>query len=95
MTAPFSGEIQRFFSSVAPVEEHYWFDVDQVTTDDEPPGLAMEISRCGPCEDVIRNWGDDYEWQFPLLGALKAGRYSLEIRLPADFSGQLQLSISR
>jgi hypothetical protein len=94
--APFSGGIQRFFSFEAPVDDIYSFFVWDEATGGVPTGLTLETSRCGPCEDVIRNSGDESdEWQFPLITSLEAGRHSLEIRLPADFSGTLQLSISR
>ncbi len=94
--APFSGEIQRFFSFEVPVEDVYMFMLREETSTLVRPDITVEISRCGPCQGVIHSYDDGpYDTQFPLIVLLEPGRYSLEIRLPRQFNGSLELDISR
>lgn len=85
------GEIWRMWSVEIPVDGNYWFTLRDEALDLPPVATTLEVSRCGPCEDV-HSFGPQ-EYQFPALAVLEAGRHSLEIRVPDTFDGSLRLMI--
>lgn len=84
-------EIWRMWSVEIPVDEHWWFSLRDEALDQPPVATTLEVSRCGPCEDFHRF--EPIEYQFPALAVLEAGRHVLEVRVPAEFEGTLQLTI--
>jgi hypothetical protein len=52
--------------------------------------VELTLAACGPCGDVLTVVGDE-----GYLVQLDAGRYSLELRAPSDFSGRVTVTVQK
>lgn len=91
-----TGEIRRTWSLNIPASGIYvLFLWDEALDQQTSTSVSLELSRCGVCEDwaTITAGPGTEQNAFPLIAQLDPGRYSLEIRLPGEFSGTLRLEI--